>query len=102
MEGPDVGKLLELLEGQWLRHLLRGAPKLQSLIVCNCPIISHLALASTAPVGQTELHLLNASLCNKATSKSLSDGLAHFPALAYLDLSSTESAGTWEMIRQMP
>jgi hypothetical protein len=96
-----MGKLLELLEEQWLRHLLRGTPKLQSLIVRHCPIATHLALVSTTAIGQTELHLLNASFCNKATAKSLCGGLARFPSLVYLDLSSTRSAGTWEVINQI-
>ncbi|KAH0553129.1 hypothetical protein GP486_006685, partial [Trichoglossum hirsutum] len=98
---PDADKLLELLEEQWLRQLLHGTPKLQSLILRHCPIATHLALVSATSVGQTELHLLNASFCSKATAKSLRGGLAHFPALGYLDLSSTKSAGAWEAINQI-
>ncbi|KAH0541970.1 hypothetical protein FGG08_003602 [Glutinoglossum americanum] len=98
---PSAIKLLEMLDDHWLKYLLCGTLKLQSLNVCNFPIITYLALARTAALGQTELRLLNASLCNKTTSKSLSQLLTHFPALVYLDLSSTKSASSSEVIHQI-
>jgi hypothetical protein len=80
-----------------LRHLLSSASKLRSLIVRDCPE----ALADMGGVSQRELCLLNASFCHYAPHKGLSNALSCFPALVYLDLSSTKSASTWEAIHKI-
>ncbi|KAI9783074.1 MAG: hypothetical protein M1839_004243 [Geoglossum umbratile] len=96
---PSVRKAIAAGNGgtNWLRHLLRSAPKLQSLIVSNSPG----ALAGIGGIRQEGLCLLNASFCYYIPNKTLRDGLARFPALVYLDLSSTKPAGAWEVIREI-
>ena len=79
-------------------------PNLQSLVVSRLPFFDHLALLALrcysdgrrpsigGPDPTFALRLLIAGSCQNTTSQGLTEGLNHFPNLAFLDLSNTLAA----------
>lgn len=97
-------KLYDGPHPEWLRDVLEQLPKLQSLVVSRLPFFDHMALlalrsysdgrrpSNGGPDSTFALRLLIAGSCQNITSQGLTEGLNHFPNLAFLDLSNTLAA----------
>ena len=97
-------KLYDGPHPEWLRDVLEQLPNLQSLVVSRLPFFDHMALLALrthsngrrpslgGPEPKFALRLLIAGHCQNTTSPGLTEGLDHFPNLAFLDLSNTLAA----------
>ena len=97
-------KLYDGPHPEWLRDVLEQLPKLQSLVVSRLPFFDHMALLAlrsysdgrrpsiSDPDSTFALRLLIAGSCQNITPQGLTEGLNHFPSLAFLDLSNTLAA----------
>lgn len=84
--------------------MLEQLPNLQCLVVSRLPSFDHVALLALRSYSSSRrpslggqdptftLRLLIARCCQNTTSQGLTEGLDHFPNLAFLDLSNTLAA----------
>lgn len=101
---PAQSELYDGPHPEWLRDVLEQLPNLQSLVVSRLPFFDHMALLALRSYSDSRrpslggpdptfaLRLLIAGSCQNTTSQGLTEGLHHFPNLAFLDLSDTLAA----------
>lgn len=107
---PSVLGGTELPE-DWLVIIIDRLPNLQSLIIHDLSAFDYRSLkafnmlrTSTGPTSHrptSSLRLLTASLVGNAVSSALAAALIRFPALVYLDLSSTKAVNKLNFLEQI-